>query len=378
MYHAEDSEIVIATSAALGSIIRPANSLARRAVSASSYRRRLHRDPRCPTSRATASILIRFVQRRRIILSLPPNLLIAMLESDATDFGVDCGGPGGVLATVALGSLFYGIFTVIFALSTYFLLSKQTLRQPGLRSSLGRLQIAITNLPSINFVLSDAIITWRAWLVWDRQIKILFVPFVLLGGTLVTVVVSAATRAASIENPVVRSAVLDTWMISCSLAMANNVYSTLLIAWKAWIHRQSIRKHLRVGNKKTTVEKILALLIESGCLYSATTIIYSINLVHPTGVLNNCLTPVLVVQFAGIYPTILVVLVCLQKTYCDRNFSYAEPQLTPLSFCSMMHTTQPAHMASPIEITMSVDMDRGGSSRVSGTKTDPDPETRTL
>ncbi|KAI0706674.1 hypothetical protein C8Q76DRAFT_629595, partial [Earliella scabrosa] len=60
----------------------------------------------------------------------------------------------------------------------------------------------------------------------------------------------------------------DVWGLAASvLSLVTNTAATTLIAYKAWSHRQLVRSHLRVGNKRTRVEKVLALLVESGICY---------------------------------------------------------------------------------------------------------------
>ncbi|KAH9960352.1 hypothetical protein BGW80DRAFT_1133715, partial [Lactifluus volemus] len=46
-----------------------------------------------------------------------------------------------------------------------------------------------------------------------------------------------------------------------------NLLSTGLISWKAWEHRVTIKKHLGEGTASMRVEKIFAILIESGLVY---------------------------------------------------------------------------------------------------------------
>ncbi|KAH8991857.1 hypothetical protein EDB86DRAFT_2933376 [Lactarius hatsudake] len=49
--------------------------------------------------------------------------------------------------------------------------------------------------------------------------------------------------------------------------LATNLISTGLIAWKAWQHRVSVRKHLGEGTGSVRVDRVFALLIESGFIY---------------------------------------------------------------------------------------------------------------
>ena len=85
------------------------------------------------------------------------------------------------------------------------------------------------------------------------------------------------------SNPDYRVVVLGK-IVVWSLTIVTNILATLLVAWKAWSvkslvlnvtiaekwsrqHRRVIKKNLGKETRRTRVEKILALLIESGFLY---------------------------------------------------------------------------------------------------------------
>ncbi|TFY68437.1 hypothetical protein EVG20_g3561 [Dentipellis fragilis] len=191
-------------------------------------------------------------------------------------------------------------------------------------TQLGNIQGTLTFLPMINYLLSDAIVVWRAWLVCEHRLKVMFPSLILLALTLAAALVSVVvfeTRASGDAVLKIDAISLNAGVAFCFLAILNNMWSTGVIAWTAWQHRKSIREHLSFGNRRSQVEKILVMLIESGALYCCCMIVYGVNLAAKTDPLNNSIVPILV-QISGIYPTVVVLLACLQKTHCDRNFKY--------------------------------------------------------
>lgn len=119
------------------------------------------------------------------------------------------------------------------------------------------------------------------------------------------------------------------------LTLATNISATALIAYKAWRHRCSIKEHLCDGNARTRVEKVLSLLVESGAIYCGFWALSvgsyflpggqdAVRSSKPSGdiALGDVICST-AVQISGIYPTIIIILVCIQKTHCDKNFTYS-------------------------------------------------------
>ncbi|ETW81877.1 hypothetical protein HETIRDRAFT_417928 [Heterobasidion irregulare TC 32-1] len=214
-----------------------------------------------------------------------------------------------VIATVASQSAFFGIFVVIMLFSTYFLcckgfetkanvmmlsvttimfatsttywaftltisvMSVQALYHPDkitLQEGefIGGLYIAQMYLPMINYVLSDTVVAWRAWVLWQHNTRISIIPFVPLLGSLGTPRGGLFNRLAVYKVKGFKSQATDSLFAAWVLSLATNVAATILIACKAWRHRRMIKSYLAHGGlRRTQMEKIFALLIESGALY---------------------------------------------------------------------------------------------------------------
>jgi len=168
-------------------------------------------------------------------------------------------------------------------------------------------------------LICDATIVWRAWVVCGES---RITKFVLMIMMLTDIGVGIADLSADIKqalNLAVEDVVLD-WIASV-MNLAVNVTATLPIVYRAWTHHRSIRAISR-SSRKTQVEAILLLFIESGALFAAIQVLYTV-----TGVLSvnsapftpvNKLTFFVAVLYnigAVLYPVAMVILVNTKNTY---------------------------------------------------------------
>ncbi|KAI9428947.1 hypothetical protein H4582DRAFT_2090487 [Lactarius indigo] len=105
--------------------------------------------------------------------------------------------------------------------------------------------------------------------------------------------------------------------------LATNLVSTGLIAWKAWQHRASVRKHLGEGTGSVRVDRVFALLIESGFIYCCAWIVYlvsALDLIPQPGfiVMDDVL-----VFISGLYPTLIIIFVAMQKSPVEHYSTYS-------------------------------------------------------
>ncbi|THH15186.1 hypothetical protein EW146_g5251 [Bondarzewia mesenterica] len=232
--------------------------------------------------------------------------------------------------SVAFETGFYSLWAAFFALSTYFLACKGFSSRTNLTlwlvtfimflvstchyalgwvnrisdvlsdlPGLGEVWETQTFLPIINYNLSDAVLVWRAWVLWDRNIKVVIVPALTCFATAVVGFASAGLHIRALHSngslPFDGIFPDSVPILPYSLSLITNILATLLIAFKAWKYSQSIKAYL--GNSSSPALKagaILALLVESGFLYCA---------------------------IWGIYPTVVIVLVSLRKTAWDMTAS---------------------------------------------------------
>ncbi|KAA1475852.1 hypothetical protein DENSPDRAFT_450038 [Dentipellis sp. KUC8613] len=307
-----------------------------------------------------------------------PNLYIQ--QTKLSDRIAPFGSPGERISTLAFASLLYGIFCVVYASLIYILLWSEGFKSrarfmvfvvttvmfcaatahwavllaftwiletrlfggngivaPQDVRLLVRMDDFLSYTPAINVLFSDGIVLWRAWLIYGHRSGVL----ILSASLLVPALVSAVGSQYPVHLNANTSLSIFAAIVFGFLTTAVNVLSTALISWKAWQHRRAIRNHLKLVHRRTQVERILALLVESGFLYSAasvrpfatvvsfrsnirqkhTQLACAILITTRPGTLINCTIP-FTIQSAGIYPTIIVVLASLKKTHCDCNFTY--------------------------------------------------------
>lgn len=303
------------------------------------------------------------------------------------------------------GALFYGLYLALFALSTYFLCRRGLFHSRvlmvlwsatiimfatstsyiglGLASTVYRIWVLLNSgglavsspssplvtrilnaqmyLPIINFIVSDAIVIWRAWVLWERRVIVLLLPAIFFAGTIISAIISAVhdvdVKVSVSSNPDYRVVVLGK-IVVWSLTIATNILATLLVAWKAWQHRRVIKKNLGKETRRTRVEKILALLIESGFLYCIIWILFIAANFEVFGDVGRQIMMSIMVQITGIYPTLVVVLVSLQRTSLDEttNELLSRPHFATFGTHSVMTTTDsstlspsPDRLMSPLE-----------------------------
>ncbi|PSR77964.1 hypothetical protein PHLCEN_2v7622 [Hermanssonia centrifuga] len=181
----------------------------------------------------------------------------------------------------------------------------------------------------LQYVSTDAVVVWRAWALCKTEYrKVLFIPVVLLCLTALSVFTTIGLRIASFLTPggfsfkPVLHAIDICQVSNLVWSLLTNISATSIISHKTWVHRKAIQEGLRsIRNKSTKAERVLALLVESGIIYclSGATVLISTLIPLPFGTLGDIYTPINI-QIAGIYPTIVIVLVGLERTMNNTTF----------------------------------------------------------
>ncbi|KIP03172.1 hypothetical protein PHLGIDRAFT_121807 [Phlebiopsis gigantea 11061_1 CR5-6] len=177
-------------------------------------------------------------------------------------------------------------------------------------------------LECINCIFGDSIIAWRAWVLWNRSRIVIAIPAVLLTCTLASAVgLCHAVVVAPASGTTLTSGSVFVWgAMSIGLTFITNVWAVVLIAIRFWKHYQLLAVHEDISGRtyiseRIPVYSILLFLVESGALYCCTLIAVAAAFVSHTNGVYIVLD--LLAQFTGIYPTLIVVLVCLQMTQRD-------------------------------------------------------------
>ncbi|PIL33724.1 hypothetical protein GSI_04349 [Ganoderma sinense ZZ0214-1] len=200
---------------------------------------------------------------------------------------------------------------------------------------------------TINVILGDAIVCWRACVVWHKNSLVKAVCGVFLLATFVVGVVDTTQSCRpprsdagnfTPERPSVGIA-------ACVLSLSTNLLVTLLVAYKAWESRRRVRKILVVGPGSLHVQKIFSLFIESGVIYSAMWVLIVAFQISEfvyakggsaltpdesrfLGILNVVVHGILIPAIA-IYPTVVIILVALGKAQVERKVMQQLESPTP-------------------------------------------------
>ncbi|KZV73015.1 hypothetical protein PENSPDRAFT_663374 [Peniophora sp. CONT] len=173
------------------------------------------------------------------------------------------------------------------------------------------------------FILCDLVPLWRAYIIFGkpRWLKIANLSIIMLSSVLyvinVTFVYSInlqtppdfVIRFTEVRNGDVALAVL---MLSASLTAFAEVFATVLISWKVWVHRRQVKALIpeyRSSSNHRRLVAVLNIVIESGIIYSILWVLYTIMSIGVLGV--------------GIYPTLVVVVISLRSSVLERSVSDA-------------------------------------------------------
>jgi len=181
-------------------------------------------------------------------------------------------------------------------------------------------------------ILGDSVVVWRTWAICHDSPRWLIIPMATWVGSLIAglfelgcdvhthwAINSLTPSAASVGAQTCAHADLSSY----TLSFVTNIFCTLLIAHKTWSFRKVMSQYLGAARRRTAVEKILILLIESGSvyliLYTLQAVpIYGANL-SPSGLLAFNVVNAIIQQAMGMYPTAIVVLVRMQKSLWDTT-----------------------------------------------------------
>ncbi|RPD57863.1 hypothetical protein L226DRAFT_540174 [Lentinus tigrinus ALCF2SS1-7] len=180
----------------------------------------------------------------------------------------------------------------------------------------------------ICIIIGDAVVCWRVCVVWaDSRAAVLGALFWVIGSIGVFTAWSVMFVGfyypvpPPVQTLVDHSVIMNAFAFSWSAA--TNVWATVMIARKAWLQRRDIRRHLHTNSTGSAVQRILMFLVDLGIIYTAFMLLNVIVLIP---VLNSgtvfFYVTLFMQQITGMYPTAVIVLVALQKSQLDHQFTY--------------------------------------------------------
>ncbi|KAJ7310632.1 hypothetical protein DFH08DRAFT_944040 [Mycena albidolilacea] len=260
-----------------------------------------------------------------------------------------------IFLKLAVAAIFYGLFLCIGIMSSYTLIRKglrgQRARQALLASTvtmllastahlalymayiivqfptlaveyvdpaelMRRLDISQTLLRRLTYFLSDVIVVWRAWVIWQENRIVHAALAVCILGTGVTSLTLAVFNIKSEFDGTQYTRDAKNFLGTFGL-LVTNFLATALITYKLWYYRRNVKKYMnRSGGGNTQVENVLILLMETGGFYCAFWILL---MVGDYGYYGpdfdfEWFQP----YISGIYPTIIIFMVSRQMMLSEE------------------------------------------------------------
>ncbi|KAI0300032.1 hypothetical protein B0F90DRAFT_1817829 [Multifurca ochricompacta] len=180
------------------------------------------------------------------------------------------------------------------------------------------------------YISSDIICAWRAVVIWNKDKRVMAILLLFILGTTAAAGSDLGLGLRPLFSPSHDSIqeasgtkLGERALIMVGPTLGTNILSTGLIAWKAWQHRVFVGKHLGEGNVSVRVEKVLALLIESGFVYCCLWILYLISAFRVFPEPGFTVMDAVLLFASGSYPTLIIILVCMQKSPVDYYSNYS-------------------------------------------------------
>ncbi|KZV59876.1 hypothetical protein PENSPDRAFT_376842 [Peniophora sp. CONT] len=248
----------------------------------------------------------------------------------------------------AMACVMYTLSLSHWAVSLYYFVEDAEYAKLGLArfsfaSDIRAINISLLTLFSLNVVMSDSIVLWRMCVVWERARAVLVVGAAMLVTTLglniANVVAEAKLAGIDIVTPegfandkdsemIVIYGLQSVGLAAAFFSLASNLCATALVGLKIWLHRRQFPMRVRSGNRRTMVERIMELLVDSGVVYTAIWLLYCISFYRPITsqvVIDDLkITAVsyldaAMAQITSIYPLVVFVLVAADKIHHSRG-----------------------------------------------------------
>ncbi|KAF9481324.1 hypothetical protein BDN70DRAFT_876476 [Pholiota conissans] len=190
-------------------------------------------------------------------------------------------------------------------------------------------QIGMKVLYFLNSAIGDAVLVWRMYVVWGRNVHIAVLPSVMVIASVVTgfIATSIIAHGGDASWPLILKYLLASW----SLSIIIQVSATCLIAYRIWFLAADIPAHVGPAEEKerTNYTSIIWVIVESGVIYTVSTIIllafFELNS-QASNIIGKALG-----QISAIVPTLILVRVNLVGEGQKRN-----PQALSIKFLSSL------------------------------------------
>ncbi|KZV70857.1 hypothetical protein PENSPDRAFT_651161 [Peniophora sp. CONT] len=164
---------------------------------------------------------------------------------------------------------------------------------------------------AVNIVLGDAIILWRAAVIWKWQKRVVYPSVFILSATIVLW---------ALVNIYGKSA------IAVPGSLATSLWATVIVSIKAWQRRRMLKKKVAIMSRHNALENIFNILTESGIVFTLLWVISVYASETPyNAVFAETMTVIMIVA-TPLYPTMIVILVAQHKTPISNQLTAIEPE----------------------------------------------------
>ncbi|KAJ7108050.1 hypothetical protein C8R43DRAFT_962964 [Mycena crocata] len=190
----------------------------------------------------------------------------------------------------------------------------------------------------LGFVLADAVMVWRCWIVWGRSWVVIVFPILAAVAATVCAGLGLAGQIAvvSIQNSTATARLVPLVHFSTpflSLSLAVTLYTTGLIAWRIiQVQRYAKKQKHNIKTVDGNLFPVLEILVESSALYSLSLFVFVVLLAMKSP--NQNYPQNIHVQIAGIAPTLLIFRITIGYARKDEEWT------SPRSKLEFAHTTE--------------------------------------
>ncbi|KAJ6567952.1 hypothetical protein DFH09DRAFT_1363165 [Mycena vulgaris] len=178
-------------------------------------------------------------------------------------------------------------------------------------------------------ILGDSIAIYRCWILWDRDLRIVVLPLILLAANIATGYAACERLATSSPGHIFNANVRDWIMSFYALAVVLNAVTTGLMAFRLWWVDRNISDRIVHPRFQSTI----LLLVESAALYFALQIVVLVAFITRSNIqfiLMGSIPPVIGITF-----TLITIRVGLRA----RNDNYASTRAPTIGSITMRGLT---------------------------------------
>ncbi|KAJ7187863.1 hypothetical protein C8R46DRAFT_1340793 [Mycena filopes] len=255
----------------------------------------------------------------------------------------------GIITFMYLLSAGYWAFSVAYGADTsrsFISLAKNPLQIQPDHTEVTKWSPLFNAITLLNYVLSDGIVVWRAWIICRRDHrKYLWITIFFLILTAITVFLTIIFRVIGlVQSPIANLPLhsvlhrgIDILQISTvGTSLLSNLAATGAVGATAWGHWRTIRAAFSESQARSfRTNRIMLLVVESGVVYCLSAIVFLLSsLIRlPAATMGDLCAPV-GVQIAGAYPTIVILLVSNTRSLSESSFVQGDDRYTsqPIRF----------------------------------------------